>query len=139
MKKNMEYTEITDYAKVCEVNKQSADFFPNVSNLPKEEADDVIKSLMLKRVIRALNTDPETGKVWEPDWSDHSQLKYSVWVEVEASKDQPWGFGFSLSYYVNWGTDAIAGSRLCLESRDKVMHLHKYFKQLLLDTYLILR
>jgi hypothetical protein len=135
----MEYTEITTYEKACQVLSINPELLPDLSGLPKEEAEDIINSLKLKRIIRALNTDPATGKTWEPNWNDHSQWKYSPWLEVEASEEKPGGFGFSYSCYVGWHSSAAAGSRLCLDSKAKVYHLIEHFKDLLIACYLILR
>lgn len=135
----MNYKEITSYEEACEVNKQDPNNLPDVSMLSPEEADDVITTIKVKRIIRALNTDAKTGKVWEPDWNDHNQYKYSPWVEVEASDEKPGGFGFSYSYYGNWRTYPVAGSRLCMDTSDKVLHLLKHFTDLLVKFYLIVR
>lgn len=135
----MEYTEITDYKTACQNIGEDPDNLPDVSKLSEEEGKDVINTVMLKRVIRALNKDPKTGKIWEPNWNDHGEYKYSPWLEVEASADKPGGFGFSRSLYVLWSSYSYAGSRLCLSSSDKVLHLIKHFKDLLIATYLILR
>lgn len=135
----MNYKNIKTYEDACKVNKQDPNQLPDVSMLSADEAKDVITTLKVKRIVRALNTDQETGKVWEPNWNDRSQYKYSPWVEVEASSEKPGGFGFSVSYFVLWLTDASAGSRLCMDESAKVMHLHEYFKDLLIEYYLIIR
>lgn len=134
----MNFTEITTREAVYQVNKQELTCLPDVSMLPKDEADDVINSLELKRVIRALNTDPATGKVWKPNWNDRSTYKYSIGFLPEASDEKPGGFGFLDAYYASWYTRAIAGSRLCLESADRVYHIFEHFPDLLTKCYLII-
>ncbi len=135
----MSYKKIKTYEDACKVNKQDPKQLPDVTGLPEHEAKDVITTLMLKRVIRALNTNQKTGKVWEPNWNDRDEVKYSPWVEVKASEDKPGGFGFSRSGYVTWYTLTIAGSRLCLDSSDKVYHLFKHFNELMVEYYLIVK
>lgn len=133
----MSYKKITSYEIACEVNKQDPKQLPDVSNLPKDEADDVINSLMLKRIVKALNTDQETGKVWKPDYFNHND-KYCAWPEIKASKAKPGGFGFSRSYFDCTYTHTHVGSRLSLESSEKVMHLYEHFEELLIKCLLIL-
>lgn len=135
----MTYKDITSYELACQINKQDPNNLPDVSKLDPAEGEDVINSLKLKRIIRALNTDQETGKVWEPNWSDKNQRKYTPWVEVKASAEQPGGFAFSYSYFDYWCAFACSGSRLCLESSDRVMHLYEHFNDLMVKCYLIIK
>lgn len=132
----MNTIEIKTYEDACQVNKQDPNNLPNVSDLSGDEAKDVINDFKLKRIIRALNTDQETGRVWKPNWNDGS-TKYFPWFEVDASDEKPGGFGFSETDYDNWITDASVGSRLALESSEKVYHLQEHFRELLIECYLI--
>jgi hypothetical protein len=86
--------------------------------------DWLIANYKLAVITEALNTD-DRGKVWEPDWSNRSQWKYWPWFEIKADKNNPSG-----SY-------SHVGSRLCLETRDKVSQIQKYFKNLHIDQHLI--
>ncbi len=129
----MKFNEITTYEAVCAVNKQDPNLLPDVSMLSPAEAKSVINSLKLERVIKAINTQ-EDGTVWEPDWSNRSQPKYFMWFEVNTS-----GAGFDYSGYGRWRTDTYGGSRLCLESAEKVKHVQKHFEALLIECYLIIK
>lgn len=134
----MKYTEITDQNLVCAQLKIDAKCLPNTDGLPPEEAKDVINSLNFKRMIRAINSD-EDGTIWEPNWYDKTQRKYQAWVEIEASADKPGGFAFSPSCYGRWNTVTDVGSRLCFRDPDRFRHALKYFENLFLEDYLILR
>lgn len=132
------WKKIKTYEDACKVINEKPRNLPDVSMLSKKEAAHVINSIKMHRVIRALNTDQSTGKVWEPNWNDSSQYKYSWWVTVKASDKKPQGFAFSFSFYYDlWFTATVVGSRLLLESSDKVYHLHRHFKKLLIEYLLI--
>lgn len=134
----MNKVEITSYEAACQVNKQDPTLLPDVSMLDPKEGKYLINHLKLTRVVRALNTDQETGEVWEPNWNDHNEWKYFPWFEIKASKKQPGGFGFSRSSYGVWRSITPCGSRLCLDTREKVAHLQKHFEDLLIECYLII-
>jgi len=135
----MSYEKITTIEEAYAINKQDMSCLPDVSMLPADEAQDTINSLNLKRVIRALNTDQETGEVWKPNYHKRPlESKYFAWGEVQASEEQPGGFAFSYSYYDYWVTIASVGSRLCLKDSGRVMHLHKHFGDLLVKCHLII-
>lgn len=73
-------------------------------------------------VMKALNED------WEADYTNYSQYKYRPCVKLKKDSSKRSGFGFAYSSYGCHGS-ADAGSRLVLESSDKVMHFLKYFEQ----------
>jgi hypothetical protein len=133
----MSYEKIKTYEAACKVIKVNPKNLPNVSKLPKHEAQHVINSIKLNRIVRALNTNQKTGKAWEPNWHDTNQPKYFVWNKVKATAKKPQGTGFSRSDFDLWASFTGVGSRLSLQSSDRVMHLNKYFKKLLIEYLLI--
>lgn len=134
----MNYTEITSMELVHSKLGLSADQkLPDVSEMDPAEAKDTTNSIMMKRMVKALNMDDD-GTVWEPDYTDGSS-KFYPWFDVDASKDKPGGFGFSYSYYGRWTADTSVGSRLCFKDLARLEHAKKYFEQLYVETLLILK
>ena len=77
---------------------------------------------------------------YQPNWHDHSELKYYPWMEVETERDDKIntaGFGFSRggSDYDDSLTDV--GSRLCFSDEDRCMYFIENFKDILIETLLI--
>jgi hypothetical protein len=77
---------------------------------------------VLSTVIEILNEG------WKPDWSDHSQSKYTVCYQDNGS-------GLVFDYVFGWFRFSIVGSRLCLRSRElgelAAKILDKYYKDYL--------
>jgi hypothetical protein len=77
---------------------------------------------VLSTVIEILNEG------WKPDWSDHSQSKYTVCYQDNGS-----GLVFGSVY--RWCQYSFVGSRLCLRSRElgelAAKILDKYYKDYL--------
>lgn len=132
----MEKIQIIDIDSAHKVIKHDGKL-PDVSGLPEWEAQDIINSTLLKRVVRAFNTDQETGKVWEPNWNDWDQPKWQLWPDIDANDEHPEGVGFSHSGYDFWYSNSVAGSRLCLRTKKDAQDLYKYFTPLLIKCYLI--
>lgn len=102
-------------------------FFANPEMANAMEPDELAYK-RIKVLTRAINTDPETKKTWEPNWNDSDQYKYFPWFEIDASEENPAGFGFSNTDYVYWITYTDCGSRLCFESREACLHALEHFK-----------
>lgn len=67
-------------------------------------------------------------KNWEPNWNDPSQRKYYAWPDVEASDEQPSGFGLSYHDCDYSRTDTTVGSRLCLPTPEDVREVFEMCK-----------
>ncbi len=106
-------------------------FFANKELMESIETDEMAYK-RLKVITRAINTNPETGKTWTPNWNDSSETKYQPWFEIEADAERPAGFGFSDGAYGRWHTLTLCGSRLCFESAEGYYHAMEHFR----DEYL---
>jgi hypothetical protein len=144
MKNNTDYKSVTSLEAAYAVNKQDFAKRPTIEQYKaightEEEAEDALVTLDFKRVIRALNTDQTTGKVWEPNWNDHNEYKYGPWRGIEADDEHTGGFAFSGSHYVGWYTLTFVGSRLLLQDSERVYHMNEHFEDLQLKYFLILK
>ncbi len=61
---------------------------------------------------------------WEPNWNDSNEYKWYPYFKFGS------GFGFSGSAYVNWGTNAGVGSRLCFKSKELAEYAGKQFEEI---------
>jgi hypothetical protein len=132
----MNYKEITTWESACKVHGIDPTALPEVSKLPAKFQQWLIDAYKLGVITEAINTD-ENGKIWIPDYNNDNQRKYFPWFEVEASKDKPSGFGFSITGCVDWSTNPGCGSRLCFDTREKVYHIQEHFEELFISFHLI--
>jgi hypothetical protein len=75
---------------------------------------------------------------WKPDYTDHNQDKWELWVRVIADKENPSGCGLSLDVVACWDTGTGVGVRLCFESEETARYTfnHPALKELWEDFYL---
>ena len=76
---------------------------PTFEHLSKKDKIYALAAYDLPVVIKALNKEGNGGNDWAPNWNDRNEIKYSVWVGVDANKKKPSGFGFSYSDYGSHG------------------------------------
>ena len=98
---------------------------PDFSMMPEKHRAALTAHSKLIIIAEALNDG------WQPDWSNDDEYKYWPYFEITADKDQPSGFGFSLTGFVRWYTYASVGSRLCYSSRE----LARYAGETFVDLY----
>ena len=79
-------------------------------------SDDDIAYKQAKIIRTALN-----GKDYKPDWNDKNEKKWYPVFKMGS------GFGFSCSLFVDRGTSANAGSRLCFKNEKLATHAGKQF------------
>jgi hypothetical protein len=126
-----QHTDIKTYDDACKATGRDPNVLPDVSPLPESDRDYLIAYYMLTVIAEALRGD------WRPDWTDYDQGKYYPWFEVEADKERPAGFGFSLTHYGSTYTSTYVGSRLCYPSAKIAMYAGEQFKELYLKTHLL--
>ena len=91
---------------------------PDVSKLP-ERFSFLITVFILSVIFEAMNDG------WEPDFSNHNQVKYYPWPWVSSS-----GLGFSDSDCGYGYVDATVGSRLCTDTSEKAIWILEQFPEL---------
>jgi hypothetical protein len=92
---------------------------PDFSMIPEKYRHSLMCAFLLMVVFDAINDG------WEPDFSNHNEARYFPWPWVLSS-----GFGFSLSSYDYGCTIALVGSRLCTNTREKVVYILEQFPEL---------
>lgn len=122
---------IKTFEQACKAVGHDPKKLPDVSALPKKHQAALIAHFKLVIICEALNEG------WTPNWNDSSELKYTAWFEVEASKEKPAGFGFSYAYFASWYTHSCAGSRLCFKTRELALYAGKQFEKLFIEYFLI--
>jgi hypothetical protein len=103
------------------------DVLPDVSKFPERHRNAVIATCDLFIVHEAFNLDPETGKLYEPDWNDDDEQKWSSWWDMEVDKNNPSGFRFYGSACDLVRTLSAGGSRLCSREDDINTFISKHF------------
>ena len=122
----MKANEIKSYEDACLMLGLNPENLPIVDHLPDEsDRKSIIAYYKLIVITRALNEG------WEPDFSNHNQNKYFVWIWFDAA-----GFVCVLSSYGPSIASAYVGSRLCFKNRDLANHAKNNFLDLYKD-YLI--
>lgn len=94
---------------------------PDVSMLPVQYRKSVVAQYILNVVIDVANDG------WIADYTDISQPKYELWLEVIADAKRPSGFGLSLDY-------VVAGVRLRLSAcglLSKIERLQRKFSRII--------
>jgi hypothetical protein len=127
---------LTTWEAVCEFKKMDPAVLPIVDQLPVRHQKFITGSYQLAIVMEALN-EQYHGRPWKPDYNDQETYKYEPWFGIEASKEQPSGFGFSYSYCDLWLTFSGCGSRLAGISSDVIGFAQEHFKQLFMDVWII--
>ena len=89
------------------------------------DTTDEIAYKKMKLMVKAIN--PEG---WFADWDNSNQRKWWPWFKLSS------GFGFVVSTYYYGHTNATVGSRLCTDSREKVLYIAEQFKDLYQDYFL---
>lgn len=123
--------QIKSYEDACKALGINPDALPDVSALPEKHRKALIAHYKIITITEALNEG------WQPNWNNHDEFKYSPYFGVDASVEQPSGFGFSFSIYVIWLTATAVGSRLCFKSSELCLYAIEQFKELYIDYYLM--
>ena len=105
---------------------------PNVSMFPAQHQKALTALAMLIIIAEAMNE----GK--EFDWNDDDQCKWYPWFDMEVHpKNNPSGFRFYGTHYVNTITGTAGGSRLCYHSSEDAKHAGTQFESLYRDINVI--
>lgn len=131
----MNFKDIKDYVGICAAIKEDPAVFPIVDHLPEIEAKDVVNSFIYKRMVRAMNVQPD-GSIWEPNYYT-KETKIEPWLEVEADAERAGGFGFSSSDLDFWIT--LTGARRCFQSVERFRYAFKTFPEMFKHEYLIIK
>lgn len=89
---------------------------PSVSKLPKKYRAALIADFNLTIICEAHNKVNNEGKIWEPNFNDTNEPKYSMLPWIKASEEQPSGFGFSRLYCGRSITLRVAALAICLNT-----------------------
>lgn len=121
-------SQITTIEAAFEAEGLDINLMPEVSNLQRERYQKrTIANFKLDVVIDALNNEGQE-KPWEPDYSNHKQLKWeNAYCFVPGS-------GWSLDDVDNWRTYACCGSRRNFRERYIGEHLWEHFSDLIKET-----
>ena len=108
------------YQSVCQAMGIALNDLPCASPKTKGEvmANAAVK---LERIFTAFNTRPD-GTVWDPDYTDKSQDKYTAWMEWSASAG-----GFVFRGTGCTGTVTYLGARLCTDTDAKAAYIGRTF------------
>lgn len=103
---------------------------PDFSMVPELHREAMLAHFKLVIILQALNES------WKPNWNNYSEYKWYPWLEVDASKDKPSGFGFSVTDFTYSGTYTCVGSRLCSKSEEIAKYAFKTFPELYISYFL---
>jgi hypothetical protein len=120
-----DYKTIKTFQDACTKAGVDPAALPDISGIPEEFRKPITAAYKLLIIYTAINDG------WKPDWGNHGQCKYSPWYSVLSS-----GFGFSDSVFYYVYSVTYVGSRLCTDTREKVLYIAKQFKDLYQDYFL---
>ena len=126
----MEFKNIKSFEDACTKLGISSEL-PVFPMAPEKHQSALIAHYKLVIIAAALNDG------WEPNWNDRSQWKYYFWPEIEATKENPAGVGFSLYGFDASDTISSVGSRLCYKSREMAIYAGQQFSDLYKEYFLI--
>lgn len=112
---------------------------PVIKDLPEKHQAYVIADYKLVTITEAINLDPKTKKLWQPNYNDSNESKYEPRFWIKTDKKRPSGFGFSGSFYDHWFTSSFVGSRLCFKDYDRLNFAQKVHEKLYIERTLILK
>lgn len=110
---------------------------PSVSKLPKKYRAALIADFNLTIICEAHNKVNNEGKIWEPNFNDTNEPKYSMLPWIKASEEQPSGFGFSDSHYAYSLAGTFCGSRHLLKYSELAIHILDQFPDVCKDHFLL--
>lgn len=125
----------TTWEQVAEYHNIPAEL-PDSSAYPEDMRNYMNACYQKPFIVDAVNGKDDEGKQWTPDYTDRDQVKYEMWLEVDATKEKPSGAGLSYSGYDDWITVTIVGPRFVFESREKAKHAFDNFKKVFEDSML---
>lgn len=102
----------------------------DASGMPEKHRKAIEAHAKLVVIAEALNDG------WQPNWNDDYQYKYIPWFEVDASKENTAGSGFSVTAYDHSLTNSDVGSRLCFATRELAIYAGKTFIDLYREYFL---
>jgi hypothetical protein len=118
--------QIESFEKACELRGYDPlKCLPDVSNVPERFQPMSIAQTKALIICEAANIG-EDGKVWQPNWNDRSERKWTCVYDMEVDGNNPAGFRFDASAFVITGTLAGAGSGLCFRTEEDAIY---HFKQ----------
>lgn len=113
----------------CKQTGRDPKILPDVSVYDDRDKKNAIANFKLPLIIRHCN-----GR--QLNYNDSDEIKYEIWWEVIADKDQPSGLGLSYHDCDGWYTLTTCGPRFAYASVEILKHMVKYFKELFEDLYL---
>ncbi len=111
-------------------------FFSDEQLMAQFEPDEIAYKKM-KVITRALNTDPETKEVWQPDWINYDQWKYYPWFNMNPDEKDAAGVGFSDGDCVLTVTHSSVGSRLVFKTRELAKYAGTQFTEIYKEYFVI--
>lgn len=118
----MHYTKIKTFEDACEALGIKPDH-PDVSFLPSEFQEFLISTYRLAIIVRALNM-LDDGTIWEPNWRDFSERKWSPWFDFSHSSGSIFLNGCDFEH-----TRSSVGSRLLYRKAEIAAYAATQFEQ----------
>jgi hypothetical protein len=126
--------ELMSFEACCaRMNYDPEKVIPDVSVFPARHQNALIGTAKLFIIHEAFNYDDKKKKVYEPDWNDRSERKWSYWWDMEKDTNNPSGFRFGGTLCAYPNTDSGGGSRLCNINEDIDIFIAKHFTELFRD------
>jgi hypothetical protein len=123
--------KIKTFEEACQALGLHPNNLPDVSMIPEKHRNALLCTYKLFIVAEALNEG------WQPNWNDTDECKYYPWMEVNASEEQPSGFGLSYRGFDFGYDDTVVGSRLLYKSWELAKYAGIQFKELYEGAFLI--
>ena len=93
---------------------------PDLSRIPERFREPLMGAYNLMVGFDAINDG------WRADYTKRNQKKWYAWPWVNSAGS---GFFFPLSFYYCGRAHSGVGSRLCTDTRDKIVHLFEKFNK----------
>ena len=123
-------SQIKTWQEAFAAKGMNPEIMPDVSMLPEAYRKQQLALYKLHVVAEVINDG------WKPDYTNLRQWKYFPWFRVEASKENPSGFGLSFNVCAYWYSFSGVGVRLCFKSEEIAEYVGKQFIDLYQDLFL---
>lgn len=124
--------ELTSFEDCCKrMNYDPEKVIPDASVFPARHQLALTDTAKLIIIHEAFNYDVKKKEVYEPDWNNSSERKWSYWFDMEKDEDNnPSGFRFYGLGYGYTDTGSAGGSRLCNRNEDTSIFIGNHFEEL---------
>lgn len=123
-------TLVKTFEEACQIEGKDLNTVPQFLDVEEDLRPFMVANYKMAIINRVINGEPL-------DWNNYSEWKWYAYWDMEVTESNPSGFSFWYSDDAYTLTASAVGSRLCFNSKEKLLHAVEHFKDLYRDIYLV--